>query len=55
MEVFTEQFNMWNEMKLEVSVVSKKTYITDSYFLQNKALIAMMSQLSFIHKKLLKK
>ena len=25
MEVFTEQFNMWNEMKLEVSVVSKKT------------------------------
>ena len=26
MEVFTEQFNMWNEMKLEVSVVSKKTY-----------------------------
>ena len=25
MEVFTEQFNMWNEMKLEVSVVGKKT------------------------------
>ena len=25
MEVFTEQFNTWNEMKLEVSVVSKKT------------------------------